>query len=161
MMTSLFNSTLLGLGLVVLALSSVAQTVELPDPNRTVYRCEEAGKVLYSDAPCLAGQKVDVQPTRGLNKSSGSERVGKDVRDERTTEMIGAAIRPITGMSVEQRAVYHRRFKLSPASKAECALLDRRLLGLETAERESIGVEKAEIQRQLFESRSRAREIGC
>ena len=44
-MTSLFNSTLLGLGLVVLALSSVAQTVKLLDPTRTVYRCEEAGKV--------------------------------------------------------------------------------------------------------------------
>jgi len=155
------NSTLLGLGLAALALSSVAQTVKLREPTRTVFKCEEAGKVTYSDAPCLGAQKVDVEPTRGLNESSGTERVGKDVSGERLNEAVAGATRPITGMTAEERAVNHRRFTLSPAAKAECALLDRRLVNLETAERESVGAEKADSQKQLFESRLRARDIGC
>jgi len=73
-MTRILDGLMLGVGLAWLAQTCFAQTVKLPEPTRTVFKCEEAGKVTYSDAPCLGAQKVDVQPTRGLNKSSGTER---------------------------------------------------------------------------------------
>ena len=156
-MTRLLNSVLLGFGLASLALCSLAQTVKFLEPTRTVFRCEVAGKITYSDALCRGAQRVDVQPTHGLNKSSGTVRVGEDVRVEHTNEAIAEAIRPIAVMSGGPRA----RFKLSPSSKAECALLDRRVLSQERVERQLTGRDKVGAQRDLFESRSRAREIGC
>lgn len=52
----------------------------LPPPSRTVFRCEEGGKVVYSDSPCVGARKIDVEPTRGVSKLSGRERVGRDVQ---------------------------------------------------------------------------------
>ena len=165
-MTRLLKSVLLGIGLASLALCSLAQTVKFLEPTRTVFRCEVAGKITYSDALCRGAQRVDVQPTHGLNKASGTVRVGEDVRVEdtneaHTNEAITEAIRPIAAMSGDPRAGHQRRFKLPPSSKAECALLDRRVLSQERVERELTGRDKVGAQRDLFESRSRAREIGC
>ena len=160
-MTRLLNSVLLGFGLASLAPCSLAQTAKFLEPTRTVFKCEVAGKVTYSDALCRGAQRVDVQPTHGLNKSSGTVRVGEDVRGEHTNKAIAEAIRPIAVMSGDPRALPQRRFKLSPSSKAECALLDRRVLSEERVERQLTGRDKVGAQRDLFESRLRAREIGC
>ena len=62
----------------------------LSPPSRTVFKCEVDGKVTYSDEACLGAKCLDVEPTRGLNKSSGQERVGADVRKERRNEQIRA-----------------------------------------------------------------------
>lgn len=55
-------------------------------------------KMVYSDSPCLGAQKIDVEGTRGLSKSSGCEQVGNDVRREQHRETFADAIRPLTGM---------------------------------------------------------------
>lgn len=70
-----------------IAASSVAAQ-SLPPTSRTVYRCEDGNKVLYSDSPCLSAKKVDVEPTRGLNKSTGREQIGQDVRREKHNEQM-------------------------------------------------------------------------
>ena len=119
-MTRLLNSVLLGFGLASLAPCSLAQTAKFLEPTRTVFKCEVAGKVTYSDALCRGAQRVDVQPTHGLNKASGTVRVGEDVRVEdtneaHTNEAITEAIRPIAAMSGDPRAGHQRRFKLSPS----------------------------------------------
>lgn len=160
-MTRLLNSVLLGLGLAALALSSLAQTVKFLEPTRTVFKCEVAGNVTYSDALCRGAPKVDVQPTHGPNKSSGTVLIGEDVNGDRRNEVIAEAIHPVSIMSPDARAVHQRRLNLSPASKPECALLDRRVQSLQRVERELTGRDKASAQKQLFESRTRAREIGC
>lgn len=45
--------------------ASMALAQSLPPSSRTVFKCEVAGKVVYSDTPCLGASKVDVEPTRG------------------------------------------------------------------------------------------------
>ena len=135
---------------------ALAQSVTLPAPSRTVYRCEVAGKVTYTDEPCLAGKTVDVEPTRGLGP-----RAGPDVRRERLNEQIGEALRPLTGMSPEQRAQFHKRFKLQPRAKLECQSLDRSMPENERLEQSAQGAARAEVQQTLLQERRRFRELGC
>ena len=42
----------------------------LPQANRTAFKCERDGKVIYTDTPCEGGQRVDTQSTSGMNTSS-------------------------------------------------------------------------------------------
>ena len=88
----------------LLALPSTAQ--KLPAPSREVFKCEHGGKVVYSDAPCLGAKKVDIEPTRGLDKQSGQVRRGADVRQERLSEQITEAYRPIFGDDVPEDLEY-------------------------------------------------------
>jgi hypothetical protein len=82
-------------------IASIAQ--KLPSPSRAVFKCEKDGKVVYSDSPCLGAQRVDVEPTRGLNRMSGTERIGTDVRQERHNEMMADTMRPVFNETAEQR----------------------------------------------------------
>jgi hypothetical protein len=60
--------------------------------------------------PCLgAAEKLEVEPTRGVSKLSGSERIGSDVSRERWREGLAEAVRPITGMDAKQFATFGRR----------------------------------------------------
>lgn len=102
--------------------ASKAQT--LPPPSRTVFKCEEAGRVVYSDSPCLGAKRVNIRPVRGLNKLSGAERLGADVRQERLNEQIAEAYKPIFGETVEQRAKRHQRARLSAEARNKCDQLD-------------------------------------
>lgn len=99
-----FKSLLLGAMLVPITIlvhqqAASAQTRGLPNPWRTVYKCSINGKVVYTDDPCLGAQKVDVEPTRGLNKSTGRELSGADVSRERRRETFAEGVKPITGMT--------------------------------------------------------------
>lgn len=133
----------------------------LPPPSRTVFRCEVEGKVVYSDSPCPAAKRVDVTPTRGLDKSTGQQRTGDDVRREKHNEMMTEAMRPILNETPDQRAVRHKRFKLGAKAKAECHLLDGRIAELE-AEEARVAVERAkDVQRELYARRVKYRELGC
>jgi hypothetical protein len=139
--------------------SVVAQKV--PPPSRTVFKCEVHGKVVYSDSPCLGATKINVEPTRGLNRSSGQEQVGKDVRNERLNEVFAEAVRPITGKDAKQQAVATRRFKLPPEAQRECRQLDLDMQRQEAAERTSSTYALPEVKKQLLASRSRSRALGC
>jgi hypothetical protein len=108
-----------------LAALSIASAQTLPLPSRTVFRCDVAGKVVYSDSPCLGARKVDVEPTRGADKSTGKERVGSDVRREQQREGLANAVKPITGMNAKQFDVATNRTKLT-AEAHDAALSNQR-----------------------------------
>jgi hypothetical protein len=80
----------------------------LPPPSRTMYKCKVNGTTTYSDMPCLGAEKLEVEPTRGVSKLSGSERIGSDVSRERWREGLAEAVRPITGMDAKQFATFGR-----------------------------------------------------
>ena len=139
--------------------SADAQT--LPPPSRTVFKCEVNGKVVYSDEPCPGAKLVNVTPTRGLDKSSGTVRTGDDVRREKHNEVMSEALRPILNETPEQRAVRHRRFKLSEQAKAECRTLDLQIDGLQSQERGSTKSDVESVRQRLYKARVRHRELRC
>ena len=147
--------------LTVIVLGEAAHAQSLPPPTRNVYKCVVNGKVAYSDEPCLGAQRIDVEPTRGLNKSTGKEQVGRDIQRERQTELITEAIKPITGLTPLQLEAARRRARLAPEAKAECGRLDPEVANSEVAERSSSGDSKTRVQAKLFALRKRQRELGC
>ncbi|MCE4555649.1 DUF4124 domain-containing protein [Pelomonas cellulosilytica] len=150
------------LPLALLLFNTMAIAQGLPHPSRTVYRCESEGKVIYSDEPCLGAKKVDVEPTRGLNKSTGQELQGRDVRNERFRETVADAAQPLTGMDAKQFDQAGRRQRLSAADQRQCRLLDQRLPAAEAAERAAkAGAELVAAQRQVFELRKAYRTLRC
>ena len=133
----------------------------LPPPSRTVFKCEVAGKTVYSDSPCLGAKKVDVEPTRGVSKLSGRERIGPDVRREQYHETMADALRPLTGMDAKQLDTYGRRMKLIPDDQQECRQLDLRMPAAENEEKLAKGRALQDVQASLFHMRRRFREVGC
>ena len=140
---------------------AVGQSSGLRAPTRIVYKCVVANKTVYSDEPCLGAERLDVQPTRGLNAASGKERVGQDVQRERSREQIAEAIRPVTGMSPKQSDTHARRVRLSSEAKSECGSLDVRLAEVESEAHAASAKARADLQRKLFTMRARYRELGC
>lgn len=133
----------------------------LPAPSRTVYKCDVGGKVTYSDSPCLGAAKIEVEPTRGVSKLSGSQRVGADVQREQTRETWAEAFKPLTGMDAKQSEIHGRRMKLTSDAQRECHRLDAQMPVAEKDERVSAGPILAEVQRDLYRMRMRFRELGC
>ena len=138
-----------------------AQSIKLDKPTRTVYKCNTDGKIAYSDTPCLGAERIDAEPTRGLDKSSGASRVGSDVAAEKRRELMDDAIKPLTGMSSKQMDVERRRFNLPPESKQECRILDGSVAEVEAKERVAQGTARPPIQQNLLGLRKRFRELKC
>lgn len=141
--------------------STQVHSQKLPPTARSVFKCDAGGKVVYSDAPCLGAQKIDVEPTRGLSKTSGRELVGNDVRREQHREMFADALRPLTGMDAKQLEVQGRRMKLTTDAQGECRRLD---VEISVAEREEKLVKQqalADVQAQLFRMRRSFLGRGC
>lgn len=147
---------------VCLLLSTYTFAQKLPNPTRTVYKCGVGDKVQYSDSPCLGATKVDVEPTRGLDTSSGRTRVGKDVQREQFNESFAEAVRPLTGMDAKQLDALGQRMKLSPELQRRCKVLDQEIPRAELAERQA---EKGDalnaVQALLYKLRSAYRQSGC
>lgn len=133
----------------------------LPPPSRTVFKCSQDGKTVYSDAPCLGAQRIEVEPTRGVSKLSGKERIGEDVRHEHFREQMSDALKPLSGMDRKQYATFTRRYGLSPDAQQECRRLDTQLPPLEHQEQQTTGTGLADVQQRLFALRRRFRELGC
>lgn len=148
------------LGLLLLAVWTVAAQ-NLPPPSRTVYKCENGKQVYYTDSPCLGAKKVDVEPTRGLNKSTGGEIVGRDVQRERNNELMADVLRPILNETPEQRATRHKRFKLELPAKIECALLDGQIPRLVEQERSATREKLPVVQQELLSLRTRFHGLRC
>lgn len=117
--------------------------------------------MVYSDVPCMGASKLDVEPTRGVSKLSGKERIGNDVRREVFQEQMADALKPISGMNAKQYDAFGRRLKLSPEAQRECRQLDSQLPALEQSERQAAGADRAAVQQRLFGLRSRFRDLGC
>jgi hypothetical protein len=134
----------------------------LPPASRTVYKCQQDGKTVYSDSPCLGAQRLDVEPTRGMDKSSGRSRVGADVQRERINEAVATAVRPITGMSADQFEVARRRVSLPAAQQRACKQLDQAIPSAEAEERAAPpGPSLAAAQRKLYDLRVAYRNGRC
>jgi hypothetical protein len=140
---------------------AMSQTATLPAASRTVFKCVVDGRATYSDAPCLGAQRIEITPTRGMNKSTGKELTSTDVRQEQFSELLGDATRPLTGLSQEQRIRGEKRFRLPAGAKQECATLDRRIPIQEAAEADASAGDKPPAQKVLLQSRVRFRELGC
>jgi hypothetical protein len=149
------------LGFTALTVAAMSTSQTLPPPSRTVYKCVVEGRISYSDEPCLGARRVDVEPTRGLNKSTGTEQLGRDVQLERRREGIAEALRPITGMDAQEFAQFSRRQSLPSSAQRECQILDRAISDHEQMERVGRGVARESATRKLFFLRSRAKELGC
>lgn len=141
---------------------SLACAQTLPPPSRTVYKCENEGKVHYSDSPCLGATKLEVEPTRGLDSSTGRVRQGQDVARERTREQMAEALRPLTGMDARQIDQAGRRQLLPPAAQRLCRQLDAQLTLAEARERKAqSAAELKAAQQQLFELRTAFHKGSC
>ena len=141
------------------AAATFAQT--LPPASRTVYKCQDANKTYYSDSPCLGAQRVDLQPTRGMDSSSGREMHGKDVQHEKQREAMAEALRPLTGMDAKQLNRAGRRAKLLPDVERQCRRLDREIPQAEQTERLAKGEDLRASQLRLLNLRSSYRSQGC
>jgi hypothetical protein len=145
----------------LVTITAMAQSPTLPHPNGNVYKCDTEGKVTYSDEPCLGAKRVDVQPTRGLDKSSGKERIGADVARERRREGLAEALRPVTGMDAKRFETEGRRHRLRPADQAECRSLDTSIARLESSEKTATGNALAATQHELLTQRRRYLNLRC
>lgn len=102
-----------------------------------------------------------MEPTRGVSKLSGRERIGRDVQQEQFREQLSEAIRPISGMNPRQFATFERRTKLSAEAQRECRRLDVQVPSLEREERQAGEQALGDVQDRLFRVRKRFRELGC
>jgi len=97
--------------LVLLALVCCAAPAFAQKP---VYRCETAGCVSYSDAPCVGATEIDATPPQGMDKMTGKSRKGNDVQRAERNAAFAEAIQPLTGMNADEYRVHRTR------SKSDC-----------------------------------------
>jgi hypothetical protein len=126
-----------------------------------MYKCKVKGTTTYSDSPCLGATKLEVEPTRGVSKLSGTDRIGNDVFYERQREVFAEGIRPLTGMDAKQLAKFSRRYQLPSAAQQECRQLDERLPIVENEEKRAVQPALQEVQTRLLLLRQRFRELRC
>ncbi len=142
--------------------STFAVAQKLPAASRTVYKCEVGGKIQYSDEPCLGATRVDVEPTRGLDKSTGRVQRGVDVQNERFREHIAESAKPLTGMNTQEFEQASRRQRLNAQAQHQCRSWDQQIPAAEAAERAAkTGEELRAAQQRLFELRSAYRKLSC
>lgn len=142
-------------------LAITAWTLVATAASAQIYRCEQGGKVSYSDEPCVGAKVVDATPTQGMDKMTGSTRKGAEVlRDERRKTM-DTALQPLTGLNHDQMNAERRRLKLSPDDKAACRNLDRQLPGLEAQVGRVPASQKQEAEADLYKARRALFELKC
>jgi hypothetical protein len=152
-------ATLISVGAALAGSGSSAQSLHAP--SRTLFKCQAQGKTLYSDSPCLGAEKLEVEPTRGVNKLSGKERIGADVQRELHREAFAEGIRPLTGMSAKQFNVQVDRANLPGPVQQECRRLDQDLVSTEYEEKHAAQFALHDVQARLFLMRQRFRELRC
>ena len=133
----------------------------MPAPSRTIYKCEVDDKIAYTDKPCLGAQRLDVMPTRGVNKLSGQTRIGADVAREHHQEGMARALKPLAGMNEQQFATETRRYRLDGRSKRECRTLEAAILDNEQRERSGMRDTVDVLQQEILELRQRYHKLGC
>lgn len=129
--------------------------------QKLVYRCETAGRVSYSDAPCVGAKEIDATPTQGMDRMTGTSRKGADVRRDEHNAAIANALKPLTGMTPDQYRVHNRRFKLSPSNKAECSRLDNSRPGLKQRAATAPTSDKAMAEVELYKARKLFNDLNC
>jgi len=126
-----------------------------------VYRCETAGKVSYSDSPCVGAKVIDATPNQGVDQMTGKSRKGRDVQRTELNHAFDDALRPLTGKSRDEMDVMRRRVKLQPREQGECRQLDGQLPELEAGSQRDTGAAKAKSDVALYQARKRYFDLGC
>lgn len=126
-----------------------------------VYRCETAGKVSYSDSPCVGAKVIDATPNEGVDKMSGRSRKSPELQRTELNRAIDDALKPLTGKTRDEMDVMRRRVKLQPREQGECRQLDGRLPELEAATRRDSAAGKAQADVALYQARKRYFDLGC
>lgn len=129
--------------------------------QKTVYRCESAGKVAYSHEPCVGAREVDTTPTQGLDKMSGHSRKGADVQRREQTDAFAQAIKPLSGMTPEQYRKHRHRIQLPTNDQRECARLDGAIPVLKQQMAVAAPAERAALEVDLYKSRKRFNDLNC
>ncbi len=129
--------------------------------QKPVYRCEAAGQVSYSHAPCVGAKEVDTTPTQGLDKMSGKSRKGRDVQRHEHDGQMAQALKPLLGMTPEQYRVHHRRSRLKPADQRACTHLDADLPGLAQRAAQSSGADRTAADLGLYQGHKRFNDLNC
>jgi len=141
--------------------TGIAQTIKSPANNRIVFKCTVDGTVVYSDNPCLGAQVLNVQPTRGLNKSTGKEVTGRDVMLEKNHEAFVNAVELLTGMDLNQFDEAKRRIYMTGKQKTECVQLDNDIVSAQSHEKVASKDALPGIQSNLVNMRTKYRGSGC
>lgn len=126
-----------------------------------VYRCETAGKVAYSDTPCVGATVVDITPTQGMDKMSGKSRKSYELQRADVTHAVDDALKPLTDKSRGEMEVMRRRVNLTSNAQQDCARLDARLPALEQGARDSAAKNKSQADFDLYEARKRYFDLKC
>ena len=136
------------IGVVLWSLAAWAQAQSAP-----TYKCVTAGKIAYSDQPCVGAQIVDTTPTQGLDKISGTSKKGADVRNTETNKLMADGLKPLFNETPEQRSTRHRRSNLAASDKLECAGLDGQITGKRAID--------AREEVTLYKARKRYKDLKC
>ncbi len=121
--------------------------------SQPVYKCVTAGKVAYSDEPCVGATVVNTTPTQGLDKILGTSKKGTDVQKIEFNKAMAEALKPVFNETPDQRSQRHKRSKLPENDKLECARLEREIQGkrvMDTSE-----------QVTLYQARKRYKDLRC
>jgi hypothetical protein len=146
----------------LLLLASLPAHAQLPTPSRTIYKCEVAGKIAYTDVPCLGAKRLDVVPARGVDKLSGTSRVGATVAREYQQEGMARALKPLLGMNEQQYATAVRRQALDARAQRECRALEAAIVDHERMEEHGLARESKEtLAQDTLSLRQRYHELRC
>jgi hypothetical protein len=133
------------------------------DKSKTIYKCMQGKKVVYTDEPCISGTEPEIVPTQGLDKDSGRSLKGNDVQAlERREIWHENFVKPLTGMSREEYKILTERMKLPPKDKEECYKLDSKLINDKEALKTAIDkTTREQRELNLFETRKRFKILKC
>ncbi|MEM8511747.1 hypothetical protein RCH14_001047 [Massilia sp. MP_M2] len=149
-------------GNLLLLLALLPAQAQLPAPSRTIYKCEVAGKIAYTDVPCLGAKRLDVVPARGVDKLSGTSRVGVTVAREYQQENMARALKPLLGMNEQQYATAVRRHGLDAGAQRECRALEAAIVDNERIEHQGPARESREaLAHDTLSLRQRYHELRC
>ena len=121
--------------------------------SQPTYKCVTAGKVAYSDEPCVGATVVDTTPTQGFDKITGTSKKGADVQKIEFNKAMAEAWRPLLNETPKQRSQRHKRWKLPENDQLECARLEGQVQGKRVMDtREEVA---------LFQARKRYKDLKC
>ncbi len=141
----------------ILAICSGTAAIAQP----VVYRCETAGKVAYSDSPCVGAKVIDATPTQGMDKMAGRSRKGREVQRDEFNRQLDGAIRPLTSRSHEDMNVLRKRVYLPAKDQQQCARLDGLLPTLEADAQAAKGEARARADVDLYKVRKQFFDLKC
>ncbi len=125
------------------------------------YKCQNGGKVEYSDNPCVGATVVDTTPTKGLDKSTGRSLKGASVQREERNEVMANALKPLLGWTPAQRETATKRVNLPAAAQRECSALDAAIPREEATNQKAASGDKARTEVELYKSRKKFKDLKC